>query len=440
MWFRLSNYLLIWVRRLALYFSIYTVIIGSHLYFSKFDWLHTNADSARYMLSALIQSEAAIFALVVTLSLIAVQLAASSYSTKLVQFFKKSPDLWILLLIYGVAIFYGLGVLKYIEEVNPQVCASTFVCQSNLQNQISLAYYFGIFTFVALVPYLWNTFDLLKPSTIIKYLGEEITIKNILSIKKHGLEMYIGNNPIQPIIDILRGSLMKSDFETVKEGLRVIQLRICIILRNETLTEEEANNISHHIFPIMNQFGELIISKEDINSYHEILLLLNNVCISFSKEFEIAIKDGVETIGSLGLSMEKKFDGLTGASEMLAMIGLGNAQQRLEEPTKMAALFLGFIGKEKVEQEFEFAVKSVTKYLGHIGRTTVNQELKDSTLEVARSLKLIGKAAIEHGQNKTAGEIAKTLEELLDLALEHKLINTSQKSEYSLLNPIVGYA
>src|SRR3990172_2058972 len=70
------------------------------------------------MLSALVQSEAAIVALVVTLSLVAVQLAASSYSARIVEIFKKTPDLWILIGIYGIAIFYGLGVLKLIEQAN----------------------------------------------------------------------------------------------------------------------------------------------------------------------------------------------------------------------------------------------------------------------------------------------------------------------------------
>ena len=96
----------IWFRRLSLYFIICVVVITvSHLIFSYFGFLHTDVDSARYMLSALVQSEAAIIAIVVTLSLVGVQLAAQSYSVRVVEVFRKTPDLWILLLIYGVAIF-----------------------------------------------------------------------------------------------------------------------------------------------------------------------------------------------------------------------------------------------------------------------------------------------------------------------------------------------
>ncbi len=49
------------------------------------------------MLSALVQGEAAIVALVMTLSLVAVQLAAQSYSARVIEVFKRAPDLWILM-------------------------------------------------------------------------------------------------------------------------------------------------------------------------------------------------------------------------------------------------------------------------------------------------------------------------------------------------------
>ncbi len=150
---KFSNDLSLWARRLAVYFSLgAAVIIASHIVFSYFGLLHTDVDSARYMLSSLVQSEAAIVALVVTLSLVAVQLAASSYSARVIEAFRRTPDLWILIGIYGVAMFYGLGVLKLIEKANPQVNSL-----SNLEGHIAFSYYLGIFAFVALVPYIWNS-------------------------------------------------------------------------------------------------------------------------------------------------------------------------------------------------------------------------------------------------------------------------------------------
>lgn len=104
-----DTYICLWARQLLLYLSLYTVVIGSHLYFKMFDLWHTDVESARALLTALTTGEAAILAIVVSLSLVAVQLAASSYSARVIEVFRRTLDLWILILVYGVAMFYGLG-------------------------------------------------------------------------------------------------------------------------------------------------------------------------------------------------------------------------------------------------------------------------------------------------------------------------------------------
>lgn len=109
-----SNKLILknWLYGMAFYFIPF--IIG-YLAFSSVlsdTVLHTDVDSARAFQGALISSEASLLAIVVSLSLVAVQLAASSYSARVIEVFRKTPDLWILMGIYGIAIFYGLGLLK----------------------------------------------------------------------------------------------------------------------------------------------------------------------------------------------------------------------------------------------------------------------------------------------------------------------------------------
>jgi hypothetical protein len=232
-----------WLCGIAFYFIPFIIGYLAFSFILSDNVLHTDVDSARYMLSALIQSEAAIVALVVTLSLVAVQLAASSYSARVIEVFRKAPDLWILMGIYGVAIFYGLGVLKLIEKANPAVNNL-----SNLEEHVAFSYNLGVFAFVALVPYIWNTLDMLKPSTVIKVLSEEITKGNILSAIKDDSLKPNEIDPIQPIIDIVRGSMMKYDYETIREGLIAIGERTKRILENKTFEKDEKENIAQHVF------------------------------------------------------------------------------------------------------------------------------------------------------------------------------------------------
>lgn len=81
-----------WIARPFWYFALLVVVLGvCHCVFNYFELYHTDADSARYMLSAMVQAQAAIVAIVITLTLIAVQLTASAYSPRVIDIFKKIP-------------------------------------------------------------------------------------------------------------------------------------------------------------------------------------------------------------------------------------------------------------------------------------------------------------------------------------------------------------
>jgi uncharacterized membrane protein len=71
----------LWAARIFVYGVLLLLIISvGAILFTHFNLFHTDVNSARYMLSALVQSQAAIVAIVITLTLIAVQLTASAYS------------------------------------------------------------------------------------------------------------------------------------------------------------------------------------------------------------------------------------------------------------------------------------------------------------------------------------------------------------------------
>jgi uncharacterized membrane protein len=118
----------LWIARLIVYFTCLAgVVLVCFIQFRNFNLFHTDADSARYMLSALVQSQAAIVAIVITLTLIAVQLTASVYSPRVIDIFKRNPDMWILLGCYGVSIFYGFIVLKLVVGIEGGVVSQSAI-------------------------------------------------------------------------------------------------------------------------------------------------------------------------------------------------------------------------------------------------------------------------------------------------------------------------
>jgi len=133
--------------------------------------LPTDPTSARYMLSALAQSEAAILAIVITLSLVAVQLTASSYSPRVIDIFKKSPYLWLVLCFYTIGIAGSLLVLKAIEG------DGSTAMPKDVELGVVAFYLIGVVCLVALFPYTLSVFRMLKPATIIDELMKDVTYR-----------------------------------------------------------------------------------------------------------------------------------------------------------------------------------------------------------------------------------------------------------------------
>jgi len=453
-----------WLNRISLYlifFALVYIIFKS--IFSYFDFMHTDVDSARYMLSALIQGEFAVVALIISLSLIAIQLAASSYSARVVEVFKRTPDLWILIGIYGFSIFFGLGVLKLIEASPQENSLST------LEGHISLVYYLGVFAFVALIPYIWKTLELLKPSTVIDILSKRITKQIILTtIKIEGRFnqpiIETEKDPIQPIIDIIRGSLMKYDYETVRYGLKVFEKRIEYILIYENFNEKNEEIISKHIFNHLLRIGKLTANRQDEDSTIEIM---NTIFECGEKvvenRLEFATSHIISSLGGLGIaSIKEKFKNTDLIITALGIIGRKAAEYNLDHPTSLSATSFRKIGELAAEYEFENLTHETIIHLVDIGKKSAKNNLKKATLYTIVAFGGVGEKAAKNkfenslysivfGLNGVIEEIAKqniqenlssismaivSLEKIGITSSENQLENVTQEVTKSLTNVI----
>ena len=290
----LSKVFKIYGSIIAISFLLFLVI-----YFLLPLWIkQTNINSALYLISSLVQSEAAVLGIVITLSLVAVQLTASSFSSRVIGIFKNSSTLWIIVLIYIISIIYSLFVLKFL---NP---SDNF---ANNEFQIWLALLLGIYSFSALIPYILDILDLMKPSTIISMLAKKINKKDIRS--------YIDNktdeDPIQPVMDMLLVSLMKYDYGTLRVGLCRLGDRINIIFKEEGFKGEQ--KLSKHIF---DQLYILAGLSKKISKDKASILRLNHI---IKENGKIATKQRLEKT-SVRAIYSLRIIGKTTAEEMLRIL------------------------------------------------------------------------------------------------------------------------
>ena len=406
----------LWIARYLEYFFLWTLLaLIVYGVFTYFDLLHTDPDSARYMLSALVQSQAAIVAIVITLSLVAVQLTASTYSPRVIRIFRNNPDMWILLIMYGFSIFYGLLMLKMIPGANDP--SQIMILDSSLESDIASVYALGISTFAILCLYMWNIMGLLTSENIINRLTVEITKDNLLNTE---------DDPIQPVMDIVHGSIMKYDLETTRVGLKAVTDQVIKIIAPDD--EEE---ISERFCAQLTRVGRLAASREDEESIIEVAKNFENFGKSTAKKgLESAAERAAWSLDKVGEASAKKgFEGVTEqAASSLRVVGETAAETGLIDATLAAVVSLGSVGEAAAETGLIDATGNAVGSLEVVGRAAAKTGLEEATGyavrilgevgrkaapgQAALSLGVVGRAAAKTGLERATRQAAESLAEL----------------------------
>lgn len=400
--------------------------------FSNFGFLTTNADSARYFLSALIQSEASIIAILVTLSLIAVQ-QNISYSSRTVKMFKSvktNPDFYIIITIYISSIFYHIWLLKQVNVLSPEsvtiVNFGNTMRHQSFEDHLRFSVSIAVFAFISLLPYTLNTLDLLNPSKTIEILARNVNRKNLSnSIAEesnldsminyveemndyndtidHGsimnkLRYYKKNhlhpfpdfipetlffnamitkesNPYQPLIDVIYSSLLKSEFETSRNGLSAISKTV------KELFKKEFKNDYLILFYLnfeLTKIGNLAIEKNDEYCADQILLILyKNGILIMNKYPEVT-----------------NFD----------------ATKQIE-----------YLGKLAVSRQMGEVVYRAQSLLLYLSMHAIDMNIKEAIIEIMNSIREIGSYSFEKNVMDSAENSTKILDHIVSVAEEEKL-------------------
>ncbi len=201
-----------WAFWTSYYFSfIIAAFLCAFVFVQYLNPNHTDVNSARLLLSALIQSEATIIALVITLTLVAVQLTSSSYTPRVANIFSNSPHMFLLLGIYIISIAYSAILLQLLNGIEGNVATP-------MELWISWAYWLTIFLAIALIPYIYYILELFRPETIIKRMSISLTKETILQ--------KVNNDFLISIFDITHNSIMKYDTATIRYGLNLVTMQI----------------------------------------------------------------------------------------------------------------------------------------------------------------------------------------------------------------------
>jgi len=385
------------------------------------------------MLSAMVQAQAAIIAIVITLTLIAVQLTASAYSPRVIRVFRDNPDMWLLLGFYGFSMLYGLVVLKMVvggarEVVSQDVFWVLGYVPLSFECCVSLAYWLEVFTFVALFPYMLNIIGLLKPENIIKRLAIEITNDKILKSEE---------DLIQPIMDIIHSSVMKYDLETTRVGLKAVTDRMIRIIGLDFQKEDvQKESSSCHI--TFEPF-DLVIIGPDEESTEEVIEKIDRKKrpVDTTSHLDSCFFEFFRRVGRLTVSKMDE-ESTREVIKNLYNFGRLSSENGLDDETWSVAESLGFIGKLTAEKgkEFEEVTSQAVWFLIDVGRIASKSELENATEQTAKSLGIVGEIAAEKGLEDVTSRVVLALRKGGGIAAEKGLKNETEQTAESLC--IVG--
>ena len=327
--FTFPSYLIYLLLFIAILF-IFIIIIFYQ--FSASIFLNASPDSSRYLLSAMAQALAAILAIVVGFSFVALQLSAKLGGPRVFDLVLKSRTFWWLLIIYGFSIVYDLVLLRMLTEETVEF----------LVNWINFSVLLCVISFISLFRYAYVTIDQLKPERI---------IRGFIKIKNDDVES-IKRDTILPIVAILNKAIRDNDPHTLKVGLEAIEK--LILERIESgIESKDKLEIAKYYTGKISRLADIAINEKD-----------EPAVIELTESLKII---GLKAIESRWNEVPKDETARLKSDRMYSTgIGIPDKTDNYDKIFNEIKEVLSNVGKRVIERKWDEATKSILDVRGKL--------------------------------------------------------------------------
>jgi serine/threonine-protein kinase RsbW len=253
-------------------------------------------ENARNILEGVgVEGLSAIFAIVISLTLMAVQFASQQYTHRIMDLHIKSLTFWSVVLIYLGSLLYNVFMLGTLAEpVNSSV--------------IEISMLLTALCFILLVPYFFITMIRLRPEYVISNLMTKLDASYLSTVKgllREGETRIPGEaDKMLPITEIIEKSIGNGDRGTARFGLGEIYKCYMADLRKETETYTTPYFLGH----ILGIGREAIIEADD-DTMVQVLEIFGRVGTrAIAQKLEFTTKNVLENIDLIGFKVLKDYD------------------------------------------------------------------------------------------------------------------------------------
>jgi hypothetical protein len=323
-------------------------------------------DSARAFISTFNQILATILAIVISLTILAVEMTASKYSPRVIEIFKKNAFMWFFIFSYIFSIVIGSIFLIFIDNPNFPISTTTGTF---------FLLILGIFLLLMLIPYVLSTLEYLNTERIVKRLAD-LTNTNTINPQI---------DPFQSIFDVIYGAIKINDFTTMSTGL------VCAEERFKKIIEKDPQNrnieyIAFRFFDDVKRCGFLLIEKKEDKYAFEIITRLYTINDwAFKEQNTIVLHRSCKSIEEIG----------TKSCENGLVSVVDHALTTLDEIVKTIENIEGLAHNDRVTQQWSCILFSSVESIGNIGKTTIKYDLIASSRKTMNILNTLGRNALD---------------------------------------------
>lgn len=306
-----------------------------------------------------------IFALVISLTLMVVQMSSQQYTHRIMDIHLKSLIFWALIVIYSGSIFYNVFMLGWLDLEN-----SSSIPYISIYVEISILLTF--LSFIMLIPYFYITMRRLKPETVISKLLANIDEDYLKRVYKEGVASE--GDKMLPVTEIIEKSISSGDHETARLGIDKIYTCYTSHLKKEYLFSRDV----------------------------ECLFSWDSVPGDDDKKLKDFLRDNFD-IGWAGNAKILKFDGDKTISifndEIAAEIIIDKKENgKLDIRADVSCYFLKHIlgiGREAIIRENENSMKQVLETFGKMGERAIRENLNISARKPVEYTEIIGSKVLK---------------------------------------------
>ncbi|MBE0524632.1 MAG: hypothetical protein IBX40_09920 [Methanosarcinales archaeon] len=263
----------------------------------------------------------------------------------------------------------------------------------------------------------------------------EITADNVLiTIQAGGIQIH-DRDPVQPVVDIIRGSIMKGVLGPSLFGLKILKESCIEIITSSGMRQQNLNKVTLHFINNIYDINKLALRMDEDEVAIESVINLSEIG-------EIAVYNGLEKsvediLSKLTENYDviqiKKFDTMKLVIiDSISHIGSAAAAHGMESSASKASNMLGNVGISAVRTKHKTILNKIINVLYIIGEASGINSLESTLKQTAVKLRDMGTSLVQSDLIYEALQIITKLEKLGFVAASNKLELATEQVLWSI--------